>query len=79
MRPPIPNIGRNAQAHIIGGVNLIDPPHREINRQVSRMTEGMEIKAVVVWKNVEMAGPMPVIYIWCAQTIKERKPRTSTA
>jgi hypothetical protein len=71
-------MGRNAQAHIIGGVNLIDPPHREINRHVNKITDGIEIRVVVVWKNVEIAGPMPVIYMWCAQTIKERKPRTST-
>ena len=74
----MPNIGRNAQAHIIGGVNLIEPPHRDINRQVNKITEGIEINVVVVWKKVEIAGPIPVMYMWCAQTMKERNPRTST-
>jgi hypothetical protein len=27
-------------------------------------TEGTEIKTVVVWKNVETAAPIPVIYMW---------------
>jgi hypothetical protein len=45
---------------------------------VSRITEGTEIKTVVVWKKVEITGPIPVRYIWWAQTMKERKPRTIT-
>ncbi len=64
VRPPIPNIGRKAQAQSIGDVNLIDPPQRESNKQVSKITDGIEINVVVVWKNVEIAGPIPVIYMW---------------
>jgi hypothetical protein len=63
VNPPIPNIGKNAHAHIIAGVNRIEPPHSEISRQVNRITEGIEISVVVVWKNAETAGPIPVIYM----------------
>ncbi len=27
---------------------------------------------VVVWKNAATFAPMPVMYMWCAQTMKER-------
>ena len=42
------------------------------------MTDGIEMIIVVVWKNVAMSVPMPVRYMWCAQTMKERKPMAST-
>ena len=29
VKPPIPNIGRNANANSIGVLNLIDPPQRD--------------------------------------------------
>ena len=61
--PPKPNIGRNASAQSIGTVKRIDPPHSEINRQVKRITEGMEIITVVAWKKVETTLPMPVRYM----------------
>ena len=41
----------------------MDPPHREINRQVRITTDGIEMIIVVVWKNVLMAVPMPVKYM----------------
>ena len=77
--PPMPNIGRKAAAHSIGIVKRIDPPHSEINIEVSRITEGTEIRTVVVWKKVETTGPMPVRYMWCAHTMKLRNPSTTTA
>src|SRR6185312_5651339 len=52
----------------------IEPPHNERNIQVKMMTEGMEMIIVVVWKNVAIRMPMPVIYIWCAQTMNDRNP-----
>ena len=30
---------------------------------------------VVVWKNVDIVVPMPVMNMWCAQTMKDMKPR----
>ena len=74
----MPNIGMNAQAHIIGGVKRIEPPQSEMSIAVMITTEGTEISTVVVWKKVETAGPMPVMYMWCAHTMKERKPSTRT-
>jgi hypothetical protein len=56
VRPPMPNIGMNAQAQSIGGVKRIEPPHSEMSIEVMMITEGMEISTVVVWKKVETAG-----------------------
>ncbi len=52
----------------------MEPPHRVIKKTVKMITDGIEMINVVVWKNVLIAVPMPVIYIWWAQTMKERKP-----
>ena len=30
---------------------------------------------VVVWKNAAHRAPMPVMNMWCAQTMKDMKPR----
>ena len=72
----MPNIGRNAVAKSIGVVKRIAPPQSESSRAVSRMTDGMEMMIVVVWKKAATFAPMPVIYMWCAQTMKLRKPST---
>ena len=79
VRPPMPNIGMNAVAKSIGTVNRIDAPQSESMRAVSRITDGIEMMIVVVWKKAATVAPMPVIYIWWAQTMKERKARTSRA
>ena len=39
------------------------------------MIDGTEMSTVVVWNQVETTGPMPVRYIWWAQTTKLRNPR----
>src|SRR5678816_2677579 len=79
VRPPMPNIGRKADANSIGVLNRIDPPHSDKSKAVSRMTDGIEMRMVVVWKNALTFGPMPVIYMWCAHTMKERKASTKMA
>ena len=50
-----------------------------MNRQVNRMTDGMEMIIVVVWKNVATLLLIPVRYIWCAHTMNDMKPSTSVA
>ena len=67
-----------AQAQSMGGVKRMEPPQREISIAVIIMTDGIEIITVVVWKKVETAEPIPVIYMWCAHTMKDRKPRIRT-
>ena len=42
------------------------------------MTDGIEMIIVVAWKNAEIFVPMPVRYMWCAQTMNDRKPMAST-
>ncbi len=62
--PPIPNIGKKANANNEAVVNRIDPFQRVIKRQVSKITDGMDIIIVVVWKNVATLALMPVKYMW---------------
>ena len=78
VKPPMPNIGMNASANSIGVLNRMEPPQSEMNRQVRMITDGIEMIIVVVWKNVAILVPMPVRYMWCAQTMKDRKPMQST-
>ena len=79
VRPPMPNIGRKAKANMDAGLNRIDPFHSVINRQVRRITDGIDMIMVVVWKKVATFALIPVRYMWCAQTIKDRKPKTNSA
>ena len=61
--PPMPNMGKNAKANMEAVVNLMDPFHKVMKRQVSKITEGIEIIIVIVWKKVAIAELMPVRYI----------------
>ena len=74
----MPNIGRNAVAKSIGTLNRMDPPQSEIKKALRMMTDGIEMITVVVWKKALTVAPIPVSHMWWAQTMKERKPRTST-
>src|SRR5438874_9962192 len=78
VRPPIPNMGRNAVAKSIGTVNRIEPPQSEMKNALKMITDGIEMISVVVWKNALTAEPMPVSHIWCAQTMNDKKPIVST-
>ena len=53
----------------------IEPPQSERNSAVRITTDGIEMIIVVVWKNVAIVVPMPVMNMWCAQTMKDMKPR----
>ena len=61
------------------GVKRIEPPQSEMKNALRMMTDGIEMIIVVVWKNALTTVPMPVSYMWCAQTMKERNPRTRAA
>ena len=74
--PPIPKSGRKAVAQSIGEVKRIEPPQSEMMSELSTRIVGTEMMMVVSWKKALTAVPMPVRYMWCAQTIIERKPRT---
>ena len=63
VNPPIPNIGKKAEANSIWVLNRIDPPQSVIIKQVSRITDGTEISTVVIWKNVDIMTPIPVRYM----------------
>ena len=79
VNPPIPNIGMNPSANNIGVLNRIDPPQRERNNVVKITTDGIEIIIVVVWKKAPIDVPIPVKYIWCAQTMKDMNPKNTIA
>ena len=55
----------------------MEPPQSDRNRHVKIITDGMEMIIVVAWKNVAIFWPMPVRYMWCAQTMNDRKPTNS--
>src|SRR5882762_4468263 len=74
----MPNMGKNAITNSIGVLKRIEPPQSDRNMQVRMITEGIEMIMVVVWKKVATRVPMPVRYMWCAQTMKERKPMVRT-
>ena len=38
-------------------------------------TDGIEMIIVVVWKKLLIVVPMPVMNMWCAQTMNDMKPR----
>tara|TARA_Y100000758_G_scaffold87174_1_gene59210 strand:+ start:605 stop:784 length:180 start_codon:yes stop_codon:yes gene_type:complete len=59
----MPNMGKNAKANMEAVVNLMEPFHKVMKRQVSKITEGMEIIIVVVWKKVATFELIPVRYI----------------
>src|SRR5438552_11794669 len=71
-------MGRNPSVNSIGVLNRIEPPHRLRNNIVRMIIEGIDIMIVVVWKKALMAVPIPVMYMWCAQTMKERNPTANT-
>jgi len=56
-------MGRKARANNIGVLNRIDPPHKEINKQVRMITDGIEMIIVVVWKKVDILVPIPGKYM----------------
>ena len=76
--PPMPNIGRNASAKSIGVVKRIDAPQSDRSSAVRMTTDGIEMIIVVVWKNALIVVPMPVMNMWCAQTMNDMKPRKIT-
>ena len=42
------------------------------------MKDGIEMIIVVVWKKAEILVPIPVKYMWCAQTMNETNPMANT-
>src|SRR5258705_5944202 len=79
VRPPMPNIGRNASANIIGVVNRMDAPQRDSSSAVRMTTDGIEMIIVVTWKNALILVPMPVMNMWWAQTMNDMKPKEMIA
>tara|TARA_B100001245_G_C22756997_1_gene366405 strand:+ start:626 stop:796 length:171 start_codon:yes stop_codon:yes gene_type:complete len=53
-------MGKNASAKSIGVLNRIDPPQREMKKDVKITTDGIEIIIVVVWKKALIVVPIPV-------------------
>jgi len=72
-------MGINPRANSMGVLNRIEPPHKDKNNVVRMTTDGIEIIMVVVWKKAPIDVPIPVIYMWCAQTIKDINPRKTMA
>src|SRR5207237_10073956 len=73
VRPPIPNIGRNAIVKSIGTLKRMEPPQSEMKNALKMITDGIEISNVVVWKNALTAEPMPMSHMRCGQTTSDKK------
>src|SRR6266404_414079 len=70
VKPPMPNIGIQAEANSIGTGNRIDPRQSDKSRALKIMTDGTEMRTVVNEKNELTTSPIPVRNMWWAQRRK---------
>src|SRR2546421_12418966 len=68
-----------AKAQYIGVVNLILPPHIVNNQLKILIPVGTPIAIVATAKIAFATGPNPVVNIWCAHTMKPKKPIKTVA
>ena len=77
LMPPIRNIDRKPRAKSIGVAKVIDPRHR-VAIQLNIFTPvGTAMSAVMKLKKGRKTWP--VVNMWCAQTLKERRPMAIVA
>ena len=67
------NRNRNARANSMGGSKLSDPRHMVAHQLKTFTPVGTAIIMVVSMKNSSLASGMPVVNMWCAQTMNDRK------
>src|SRR5260370_38869336 len=71
VRPPMPNIGIQAEANSIGTGNRIEPRQSDKSMALKIIIDGIEMRTVVNEKNELTASPIPVRNMWWAQTRKK--------
>ena len=72
--PPTVNRKINAIAKAIGGLRYRTPPQIVASQLNTLIPVGTAIIIVVVVKKALESTSIPTVYIWCAQTIKPRRP-----
>jgi len=77
--PPIVNVGMKPSANKLAVVNLNWPPQM-VNTQLNTLMPVGTAISIVATAKIELAiGPMPVVNIWCAHTIKLKNPISASA
>ena len=71
-RPPMVNMMTNPKANSIGVSNVIAPFHMVATQLNTFTPVGTEIIMVENMKNNSPANGIPVVNMWCAQTMKDR-------
>jgi hypothetical protein len=72
--PPIVKRKMKASANAIGGLIETTPPHMVASQLKTFIPVGTAIIMVVVVKKARESTSIPTVYIWCAHTIKPRRP-----
>lgn len=74
VRPPTVNRKINPRAHSIAGDHLMFPPCRVASQLNTLTPVGIAIIIVADVKYARVSTSMPTVNMWCAHTIKPRKP-----
>ena len=74
--PPSTKFTMNPQEKRIALFKLIFPPHNVASQLKNLIPVGTAMNAVAMVKNKRIQGGVPLVNMWCAQTIK---PRTTIA
>src|SRR3970282_338739 len=73
VRPPVTKSERKPRAKSIALVKRILARQSVASQLKVLIAEGTAMTSVVVMKAVQRGGCMPLVYMWCPQTRKERK------
>lgn len=74
VRPPTVNRKINPKAHSMAGDHLMLPPCRVASQLNTFTPVGMAIIIVAEVKYARVSTSIPTVNIWCAHTIKPKKP-----
>ena len=72
MKPPIVNTNRKPTANSIGVSKVIEPRHIVAIQLKTFTPVGTAISMVAYMKNSWPVTGMPVVNMWCAQTMNDR-------
>ena len=72
VKPPIVNTKMKPTAHSIGVSNVIEPRHIVAIQLKTFTPVGTAISIVAYMKKSWPVTGMPVVYMWCAQTMNDR-------
>ena len=79
VRPPIVNRNKNPIIHSIGVSSRTAPPAMVAIHLNIFIPVGIAIIMVAAEKYARVSMSMPIVNMWCAQTMKPRKPMDAMA